>query len=93
VKIQDSVEDSMLSLFCLKILEVLRCERGSNSIDPFKLPPLGALQDPGEVKRYLKHMNIDYDPPPRGPPGEKQGSFGFEQLALTKAIFGCSASD
>jgi hypothetical protein len=43
------------------------------------LTPLGALQDPGEVKRYLKHMNIDYDPPPRGPRGEIQGNFGFEQ--------------
>lgn len=43
------------------------------------LTPLGALQDPGEVKRYLKHMNIEFDPPRRGPPGEIYGSFGFEQ--------------
>mgnify|MGYP006899652038 CR=1 FL=1 len=54
-------------------LDVLKCDCGGD------LTPLGAIQDPAEVKRYLKHMNIDYDPPPRGPPRQMQGSFGFEQ--------------
>ncbi len=42
------------------------------------LTPLGSVQDPDEVRRYLKQTNIEYDPPPRGPPGEIKGSFGFE---------------
>ena len=54
-------------------LDVLKCVCGGD------LTPLGSVQDPDEVRRYLKHTNIDYDPPSRGPPGEIQGSFGFEQ--------------
>ncbi|TWW08345.1 hypothetical protein E3A20_25270, partial [Planctomyces bekefii] len=54
-------------------LDVLKCECGG------ALAPLGAVQDPVEVKRYLKHINIEYDPPPRGPPGQVQGSLDFEQ--------------
>jgi hypothetical protein len=54
-------------------LDVLKCDCGGD------LTPLGAVQDPVEVKRYLKHLKIDYDPPPRGPPRQMQGSFGFGQ--------------
>ena len=54
-------------------LDVLKCVCSGD------LTPLGSVQDPDEVRRYLKHTNIEYDPPPRGPPGEMQGSFGFEQ--------------
>jgi hypothetical protein len=54
-------------------LDVLKCVCSGD------LTPLGSVQDPDEVRRYLKHTNIDYDPPSRGPPGEIQGSFGFEQ--------------
>ncbi len=39
--------------------------------------PLGALRDPAEIRRYLHHVHIDYDPPPRGAPSKVQGSFGF----------------
>jgi hypothetical protein len=46
------------------------------------LKPLGAVQDPAEVRRYLKHCNIEYDPPPRGPPKLVQDSFEFDQAPL-----------
>lgn len=51
----------------------MKCDYGGD------LTPLGAVQDPVEVKRYPKHINMEYDPPPRGLPGQVQGSFGFEQ--------------
>jgi hypothetical protein len=54
-------------------LDVLKGDCGGDLI------PLGSVQDPSEVKRYLQHMNIEYDPPARGPPREMQGSFGLEQ--------------
>jgi len=54
-------------------LDVLKCDCGGD------LTPLGAVQDPDEVKRYLKHKNMEYHPPPRGPPGHVQGSLDFEQ--------------
>ncbi len=54
-------------------LDVLKCACGGD------LTPLGAIQDPSEVKRYLQYMNIEYDPPSRGPPRKMQGSFGFDQ--------------
>ena len=31
------------------------------------------------IIRYLKHINIDYDPPERSPPGLYQGEFDFDQ--------------
>ena len=54
-------------------IDVLKCRCGG------EFTPLGAVQDPAEVKRYLKHINMEYDPPPRGPPGHVQGSLDFEQ--------------
>ena len=54
-------------------VDVLKCDCGGD------LTPLGAVQDLHEVRRYLKHINIEYDPPPRGPPGQLQGSFSFEE--------------
>ena len=55
---------------------VCRAGEGEN------LKPLGAVQDPAEVRRYLKHCNIEYDPPPRGPPKLVQDSFEFDQAIL-----------
>ena len=49
----------------------LKCSCGG------KFVPLGALRDPAEIRRYLQHVHMDYDPPPRSPPSQAQGSFGF----------------
>ena len=57
-------------------IDVLKCYCGGD------LKPLGAVQDPAEVRRYLKHCNIEYDPPPRGPPKLVQDSFEFDQAIL-----------
>lgn len=54
-------------------IDVLKCDCGG------EFTPLGAVQDPAEVRRYLKHINMEYDPPPRGPPGHVQGSLDFEK--------------
>lgn len=52
-------------------IEVLKCECGGD------LAALGAIRDSKEIIRYLKHVNLEYHPPPRGPPCPKQGSFDF----------------
>ncbi len=54
-------------------IAVLKCDCGGDLI------PLGAVRDLGEVRGYLQHVNIEYDPPPRGPPKAVQGSLDFEQ--------------
>ena len=54
-------------------IEVLRCECGGD------LKPLGSIKNPEQVRRYLKHANLDYEPPARAPPGIEQDSFGFDQ--------------
>jgi len=54
-------------------IDVLKCDCGGD------LKPLGAVQNPEEVRRYLKHCNIEYDPPPRGPPKLVQDCFEFDQ--------------
>ena len=56
-------------------VDVLKCECGG------ELKPIGAVQDPVEVARYLKHSNIEYDPPARGPPKLVQNSFEFDNPA------------
>ena len=45
-----------------------------------EMKALAAITDPLEVKRYLKHEGIDYDPPARSPPRSIQQSFVFDQL-------------
>ncbi|MBM4254192.1 MAG: transposase [Deltaproteobacteria bacterium] len=37
-----------------------------------------AITDPMEARRYLKHLGLDYEPPPRAPPRHEQGEFHFE---------------
>ncbi len=54
-------------------IEVLKCACGGT------LTPLGAVQDISEARRYLKHVNMDYNPPPRGPPRVRLICFDFEQ--------------
>ena len=56
---------------------VLKCGCGGDFI------PIGAVQNTLEVIRYLKHCNIEYEPPPQGPPKLVQNSFEFDQLAPT----------
>jgi len=38
-----------------------------------------AIKDPFEIKKYLKHEGIHYEPPPRAPPASMQCSFDFDQ--------------
>lgn len=45
-------------------IDVLKCSCGG------ELRPIAAVTDQDSVRRYLKHMNIEYDPTPRGPPRE-----------------------
>ena len=54
-------------------LDVLQCECGG------KLQRVAAIQDRDEIKRYLKHVNLEYDPPARAPPINIQESFDFDQ--------------
>ena len=37
-----------------------------------------AVTDPMQARRYLKHVGLDYEPPPRAPPRCEQGEFHFE---------------
>ena len=43
-------------------IDVLACPCGGKFI------PLGALKEPPQIKRYLKHVGLEYLPPPRAPP-------------------------
>ena len=52
-------------------IDVLKCDCGG------ELRPLGALKDPGEIQRYLKHINEDHLPPTRGPPQYSQNFLEF----------------
>jgi hypothetical protein len=61
----------MLARVCK--IDVLKCPCGGT------LAPLGAVQDLDQARRYLKHVNMDYDPPPRGPPRARQICLDFEQ--------------
>ena len=54
-------------------IDVLKCPKCSG-----ELKPMAAVTDPREVKRYLKHEGLDYDPPARSPPKSIQQSFDFE---------------
>ena len=54
-------------------IDVLKCDGCGG-----KLRPVCAIIDSDSIRRYLKHMNIDYDPPPRGPPRFTQEAFDFE---------------
>jgi len=40
---------------------------------------LCSIKDPFSIRRYLQHLNIAYEPPPRAPPRYSWGSFDFEQ--------------
>ena len=37
-----------------------------------------AVTDLMQASRYLKHVGLDYEPPPRAPPRYEQGEFHFE---------------
>ena len=38
-----------------------------------------AVTDVDSIRRYLKHINIDYDPPARSPPQNSQQQFDYGQ--------------
>ncbi len=40
---------------------------------------ISSIMERESIVRYLKHMNLDYDPPARAPPRRKQESFDFDQ--------------
>jgi hypothetical protein len=53
-------------------------------VDVTKCPHCGgdlvtvcAVTDPVQARRYLKHVGLDYEPPPRAPPRCEQGEFTF----------------
>ena len=74
---QKKVKNRSWSLMLARVfkIDVLKCGCGG------ELKPLAAVQDPDQVRKYLKHVNIDYDPPVRGPPRLVQDSFEFNQPA------------
>ncbi|MEN9834109.1 MAG: hypothetical protein RL011_302 [Pseudomonadota bacterium] len=37
-----------------------------------------AVIEPVQARRYLKHVGLDYESPPRAPPRFEQGEFDFE---------------
>ena len=50
-----------------------------------ELRPVCAVTDSDSIRRYLKYLSIDYDPPPRGPPRFMQEGIGFEGWDETTA--------
>ena len=58
-------------------IDVLKCSCGG------ELRPIAAVTDQDSVRRYLKHMNIEYDPTPRGPPRDTQDEFDFDDSDQT----------
>ena len=55
-------------------IDVMTCEKCGGP-----MTAIGKVQDPDSVKKYLKHLNLDYEPPPRGPPTRVQESFHFDE--------------
>ena len=54
-------------------IDVLKSEQcGGN------LVKVCAVTDLMQARRYLKHVGLDYEPPPRAPPRFEQGEFTFE---------------
>lgn len=38
-----------------------------------------SIMERKSIIRYLKHININYDPPERAPPRSSQGEFDFDR--------------
>ena len=60
---------------------------GKNSQFSDGVKKISAITDPIQVRRYLKHENIDYEPPARAPPRYQQGEFDFDDTDYHK--MGC----
>ena len=45
-----------------------------------QMQAVAAVMDAVSIKRYLTHVNLEYEPPPRAPPGLSQSSFAFEYV-------------
>jgi len=54
-------------------IDVLKCDCCSG-----KLRPICAVTKSDSIRRYLKSVDIDYEPPPRGPPRYSQDTFDFD---------------
>ena len=61
----------MLARVCK--IDVLKCESCSG-----KQRPICAVTDSDSIHRYMKSVDIDYEPLPRGPPRYLQDTFDFE---------------
>jgi hypothetical protein len=55
-------------------IDVLKCEGCGG-----QLRPVCAVTDSDSIRRYLKHMDIEYVAPPRGPPRFTQDAFEFDR--------------
>ena len=55
-------------------IDVLKCPKCSGG-----MKPMAAITDSYEIRRYLKHAGLDYDPPERSPPRRVQQSLDFQQ--------------
>jgi hypothetical protein len=54
-------------------IDVTKCEQCGGD-----LVKVCAVTDLMQARRYLKHMDLDYEPPPWAPPRCEQGEFSFE---------------
>ena len=54
-------------------IDVSRCEKCGGD-----MAAICSVIKRDSIVRYLKHIKIDYDPPPRAPPRRVQDSFVFD---------------
>ena len=54
-------------------IDVTKCQQCGGT-----LVKVCAVTDLMQTRRYLKQVGLDYEPPPRAPPRQKQGEFHFE---------------
>ena len=57
-------------------IDVSRCDHCGGD-----MAAISAITERDGIVRYLKHINIDFNPPPRAPPKHRQESFDFDQSA------------
>jgi hypothetical protein len=80
-KKEDEKEDGIKNyswskmLACVFKIDVTKCTECGGD-----MYAVSSIMDRDSIIRYLKHINIEYEPPPRAPPRIVQGSFGFEQI-------------
>jgi hypothetical protein len=60
-------------------IDVTKCETCGDD-----MVAICSVTDPESVRRYLKHINVDYEPPARAPPRTVQESFDFDQTLVVE---------